>query len=88
MREYFAVVFEDPLGGLVVNFPDFPECVTFAHSFEAASAAAAEALADYIEEVERAGEAIPEPSTYEAIRIDGQNMGCDVIRVKAIRPVK
>jgi predicted RNase H-like HicB family nuclease len=44
MREYFAVVFEDPLGGLVVNFPDFPECVTFAHSFEAASAAAAEAL--------------------------------------------
>jgi hypothetical protein len=45
-------------------------------SLEAAPAAAAEVLADCLEKMEWIGEASPEPSTYEAIRGDPQNMGC------------
>jgi predicted RNase H-like HicB family nuclease len=88
MREYFAVTFENPFGGFVVDFPDLPDCVTFADSRQAARVIAAETLADYIEEMELAGEAIPEPSSYEVIQTDAANMGCDIIRVRAARAVK
>ncbi len=88
MREYFALTFRKPCGGFVVEFPDLPDCVTFANSHEAARAAAAETLADYIEEMEQANQAIPEPSSYEAIRRDPRNIGCDIIRVEAARAVK
>jgi predicted RNase H-like HicB family nuclease len=88
MREYFALTFKKPCGGFVVEFPDLPDCVTFANSHEAARAAAAEALADHLEELERANEAIPEPSPYEVIRRDPRNIGCDIIRVEAARALK
>jgi len=87
MREYFAAICKIPEGNFVVIFPDLPDCVAFADSLETAREAASTALADYIDEVERIGEPIPEPSTSEAIRSDPQNMGCYVFRVKALRPV-
>jgi predicted RNase H-like HicB family nuclease len=74
---------EDPDGDFVVIFPDLPECVTCVDSLEAAPAAAAEVLADRLEKMEWIGQSIPEPSTYEAIRGDPQNMGCEVTRVEA-----
>jgi predicted RNase H-like HicB family nuclease len=88
MREYFALTFQKPWGGFVVEFPDLPDCVTFANSHEAARAAAAETLADYIAEMEQANAAIPEPSPYEVIRRDPRNVGCDIIRVEAARTNK
>jgi predicted RNase H-like HicB family nuclease len=88
MREYFALTFRKPCGGFVVEFPDLPDCVTFANTHEAARLAAAETLAAYIEDMERAHEAIPEPSPYEVIRRDPRNSGCDIIRVEAARRLK
>jgi predicted RNase H-like HicB family nuclease len=88
MREYFAAICKIPEGNFVVFFPDLPDCVAFADSLETVREAASIALADYIDEAERIGEHIPEPSTSEAIRSDPQNMGCYVFRVKALRPVK
>jgi predicted RNase H-like HicB family nuclease len=85
MREYFALTFRKPCGGFVVEFPDLPDCVTFANTHEAARAAAAEMLADYIEEMERANQAMPEPSAYDVLRRDPRNIGCDIIRVEAAR---
>ena len=84
MRLFFAIVFEESDGDFVVTFPDLPECVTFVESLEAAPAAAAEALDDRLLKLEWIGKAIPEPSTYEAIRRDLQNVDCEVIRVEAM----
>jgi predicted RNase H-like HicB family nuclease len=84
MRQFFAIVFEESDGDFVVTFPDLPECVTFVESLEAAPAAAAEALDDRLLKLEWIGKAIPEPSTYEAIRRDLQNVDCEVIRVEAM----
>lgn len=88
MREYFAVTFRKPCGGFAVEFPDLPDCVSFADTHEAARLAAAEGLAACIEDMERAGEAIPAPSPYEVIRRDPRNIGCDIIRVEAARTIK
>jgi predicted RNase H-like HicB family nuclease len=87
MREYFAAICRIPGGDFVAIFPDLPDCVAFGDSVETAREAASTALTDYIDEAERIGEPIPEPSTSEAIRSDPQNMGCYVFRVKALRPV-
>ena len=88
MREYIATICRIPMGNFVVFFPDLPDCVAFADSLETAREAASVALADYIEEMGRTGEPIPQPSTSEAILSDPQNMGCYVFRVKATRPIK
>jgi peptidoglycan hydrolase-like protein with peptidoglycan-binding domain len=40
MPRYFAVVFDSPFGGVIVNFPDFPECVAFAPTSELSRGAA------------------------------------------------
>jgi predicted RNase H-like HicB family nuclease len=53
MRNYFAIVFESPTGGFIIDFPDLPECVAFADSFGVARAMAACALADHIDELMR-----------------------------------
>ena len=82
MREYFAVAFEKPCGGFVVEFPDFPDCVAFARSREAARVQAVETLVDYIAEMKVANEPIPEPSSYTVIRYHQQNIGCDIIRIE------
>jgi predicted RNase H-like HicB family nuclease len=84
MRNYFAIVFESPTGGFIIDFPDLPECVAFADSFEVARAAAACALADHIDELIEIGASVPRPSPYQAIRRDSQNIGCQVIPVVAI----
>jgi predicted RNase H-like HicB family nuclease len=79
MEQYVAVVFMDPLGNFVVTFPDFPECVALVESLEAAPAAASRALAMHLDEMRRLDEAIPKPSTIEALRCDPQNSGCKLI---------
>lgn len=88
MRAYFALAFPKPSGGFVMEFPDLPDCVAFGDSDDAVRDAAAGALADHIEDMERAGQAIPEPSPYEAIQRDPRNIGCDIIRVEAVRAIK
>jgi len=82
MKEFPAVIFEDPEGRFVVSFPDLSECVAFASSLEGAPYAAAQALDALLAEMELIGEAIPHPSRVEAIRGDSQNQDCQVILVK------
>lgn len=88
MREYFALIFRKPCGGFVVEFPDLPDCVTFANSHESARTAAAEALAEHIKELARSHQAIPKPSPYEVLRRDPRNNGRDIIRVEVAPAVK
>jgi predicted RNase H-like HicB family nuclease len=86
MPRYFAVVFESPFGGVIVNFPDFPECVAFAPTSEMSRAAAAEALGDFINHLRSMSETIPQPSPHELLRLDPQNIGCELILVEALTP--
>jgi predicted RNase H-like HicB family nuclease len=86
MLGYFAVVFESPLGGAIINFPDLPECATFAHTLELSRAAAAEALAEFLNHMSEIGQTIPHPSPLELLRLDPQNIGCTFILVEALSP--
>jgi hypothetical protein len=86
MPRYFAVVFDSPLGGVIVNFPDFPECVAFAPTSELSHAAAARALGDFINHLRATSETIPQPSSHELLRLDPQNIGCELILVEALTP--
>ena len=70
MREYIAVIHKDPDHGYAVTFPDFPGLITFAAFLEGAPDAAASHLTIHLDEVERGGAAMPEPSSFEAIAFD------------------
>lgn len=52
---YQAVFIPSDDGGFEVSFPQFPGCVTFGDTFEAAQAAASEALGLWIEELQARG---------------------------------
>jgi predicted RNase H-like HicB family nuclease len=86
MPRYYAVVFDSPCGGVIVNFPDFPECVAFAPTSELSHAAAARALGDFIDYLHAMHETIPQPSPHELLRLDPQNIGCEWILVEAVTP--
>lgn len=68
--KYIAVIHHDPGSAFGVSFPDFPGCITAGETFEEARARAAEVLRLCIEETHAAGEALPVPSTFEAVMQD------------------
>jgi predicted RNase H-like HicB family nuclease len=70
MREYIAVIHKDPDHGYAVTFPDFPDLITFAAFLEGAPDVAASHLTIHLDEIERGGVALPEPSSFEAIAFD------------------
>ena len=70
MRHYIAIVHKDDDSDFGVSFPDFPGCVTAGSTLTEAVNMAIEALAGHIELMADTGEAIPEPSTIEAILAD------------------
>jgi predicted RNase H-like HicB family nuclease len=86
MPRYFAVVFDSPFGGVIVNFPDFPECVAFAPTSALSRDAAARALGDFINHLRATSETIPQPSPHELLLLDPQNIGCELILVEALTP--
>jgi predicted RNase H-like HicB family nuclease len=75
MRQYFAVIIQDPDMNFDVTFPDLPGCVAVAATFEQARAIAGETLAHHLANLERDGDPIPEPSTLEAI-VGGEDEYC------------
>lgn len=75
MRQYYAVILQDPDMDFSVAFPDLPGCVATAPTFEQARAAAGEALAHHLKALERDGEPIPEPSTLKAV-VGGEDRHC------------
>jgi predicted RNase H-like HicB family nuclease len=53
-----------------VEFPDVPGCVTVGRTFDEARCMAAEALIGHMAILEFHGEAVPVPSTMEALKDD------------------
>ena len=72
VRHYIALLHKgsDSVG---VSFPDFPGVVTAGKDLDDARAMAVEALAFHIEGLVEDGEAIPEPSSLEAVMADRDN---------------
>jgi predicted RNase H-like HicB family nuclease len=67
MTEYIALLHKDRDSDYDVSFPDFPGCITAGKTLEEARRMAAEALAFHIEGIIEDGDAIPAPSTLDAI---------------------
>ena len=68
--EYIAYLHKDRKSDFGVSFPDFPGCVTAGKTLEEARRMAVEALSLHIKGMKEDGEAIPEPSTLDALAKD------------------
>src|SRR5258707_12912665 len=68
--DYIAYLHKDPKSDFGVSFPDFPGCITAGKTLEEAHRMAAEALTLHIAGMMEDGEAIPEPSTLDALAND------------------
>ena len=73
MRSYIALLHKDADSDYGASFPDFPGCIAVGATLDETRTRAAEARAFHIEGLIEDGEAIPEPSTLEAIMIDREN---------------
>jgi len=73
MATYIALLRKDPDSDYGVDFPDFPGCITAGSSLEEARVMAAEALGIHVEGMIEDGEAIPEPSSLDAVMADDHN---------------
>lgn len=73
MRNYIALIHKEAGSDYGVSFPDLPGVVTAGKDLDDARAMAAEALALHLEGLAADGEAIPEPSSLEAIMDDKEN---------------
>jgi predicted RNase H-like HicB family nuclease len=75
MRQYFAVIIQNPDMNFDVTFPDLPGCTAMAATLDEARAIAGEMLAHHLANLERDGDPIPEPSTLEAV-VGGEDDHC------------
>jgi predicted RNase H-like HicB family nuclease len=73
MRNYIGLIHKDADSDYGVSFPDFPGLITAGTDLDDARAMAEEALALHIEGLAEDSEAIPEPSTLEAVMADAEN---------------
>ncbi len=73
MRHYIALIHKDADSDYGVSFPDFPGCVSAGSTLDEARAMAVEALALHVAGMVADGDAIPEPSSLEAIMHDPEN---------------
>ena len=73
MRNYIGLIHKEADSDYGVSFPDFPGLITAGNDLDDARAMAEEALALHIEGLAEDGEAIPEPSTLEAVMANAEN---------------
>ena len=83
MQQYIGLIHKERESDYGVSFPDFPGCVTAGRDLDDARSMAEEALTMHIEGLLEDGEAIPAPSSLEAIMADPENQGGVVILVAA-----
>jgi predicted RNase H-like HicB family nuclease len=89
MTSYVALLRKDRGSDYRVEFPDFPGCVTAGRCLDEARGMAAEALELHVEGMLEDGEAIPAPSSLDAIMADPENANAVVFLVDvATRPAK
>ena len=67
MRYYIGLIHKEADSDYGVSFPDFPGVVTAGTSLDDAQAMAEEALALHVDGLVEDGEALPEPSTLDAV---------------------
>jgi predicted RNase H-like HicB family nuclease len=73
MRQYIGLIHKEATSDFGVSFPDFPGVATAGTSLDDARRMAEEALAFHVEGLVEDGEAIPEPSSLDAIMADPDN---------------
>jgi predicted RNase H-like HicB family nuclease len=73
MAHYIGLIHKDADSDFGVSFPDFPGVVTAGTDLDDARAMAEEALAFHVEGLVADGDAIPEPSSLEAVMADPDN---------------
>ena len=67
MRYYIGLIHKDADSDYGVSFPDFPGVITAGTSLDDAQALAEEALTLHVDGLVEDGEALPEPSTLDAV---------------------
>ena len=89
MRQYIALIHKDVDSDYGVSFPDFPGCVTAGGDLDAARGMAEEALAFHVDGLTEDGEALPEPSSLEAVMSDPEHRdGVAILVALAGSPAK
>jgi predicted RNase H-like HicB family nuclease len=83
MRNYIALIHKDAGTDYGVSFPDLPGVITAGASLDEARSMAAEALALHLEGLSAEGEAIPEPTSLEAVMADPVNRSGVAVLVAA-----
>jgi predicted RNase H-like HicB family nuclease len=83
MAQYIALIRQDPDGDFGVSFPDLPGCISVGATLGEARNMAAKALALQMEGLAEDGQAPSEPSTFEAISTDPDNLGGLAILVRS-----
>jgi predicted RNase H-like HicB family nuclease len=73
LRQYIALIHKDADSDFGVSFPDLPGCVTAGATLDEARDMAEEALALHLEGMAEDDDAIPEPSSPEAVMTDPEN---------------
>jgi len=73
MRQFIGLIHKEAGSDYGVSFPDFPGVVTAAATLDEARALAEEALAFHPEGLAEDGDAIPEPSSLEAVMAEPNN---------------
>jgi predicted RNase H-like HicB family nuclease len=80
--DYIAYLHKDPDSDFGVSFPDFPGCITAGKTLDEAHQMAAEALALHIAGMVEDNEAVPEPSTLDALVQDPAREGAVAVLVR------
>lgn len=73
MTTYIALLRKDPDSHFGVDFPDFPGCITAGSTLEETRMTAHEALQAHVECMVELGQALPEPSSLDAVMADPEN---------------
>lgn len=88
MQNFIGLIHKDPDSDYGVSFPDFPGVATAGMDLDDARRMAEEALAFHVEGMIEDGEAIPEPSSLEAIMSDPENSDAVAVLIPLRTPAK
>lgn len=86
MRQYIALIHKDADSDYGVSFPDLPGVISAGKTLDEARAMAAEALAFHLQGMAEDGEAVPEPSSLQAIMANAVNRDGVAVLVDAASP--
>lgn len=88
MHNFIGLIHKEPDSDFGVSFPDFPGVVTAGTDLDDARRMAEEALAFHVEGLIEDGDAIPEPSSLEAIMSDAGNKDAVAVLIPLRSPAK